>query len=94
MKTLEQIKAELKPQYDCVLTYQVNDQIFEYTEAEKKDLYDRAVAGIFELQKTEYAEQRQLAYPSTNDQWDILYHEGFDAWKAVIKEVKDRYPKP
>ena len=28
------------------------------------------------------------------DQLDYIYHNGLDAWKVKIKEVKDKYPKP
>lgn len=41
-----------------------------------------------------YAELRASEYPSFADQFDVLFHEGFDAWKAVIQAVKDKYPKP
>jgi len=40
-----------------------------------------------------YQDDRRNAYPSIADQLDTLYHQGFDAWKAQIKEVKDNYPK-
>lgn len=41
-----------------------------------------------------YQHQRATAYPSLQDQFDLLYHGGFDAWKAAIDEVKNKYPKP
>tara|TARA_Y100001938_G_scaffold143145_1_gene215458 strand:- start:2032 stop:2358 length:327 start_codon:yes stop_codon:yes gene_type:complete len=28
------------------------------------------------------------------DQLDYIYHNGLDAWKVKIKEVKDKYTKP
>jgi hypothetical protein len=40
-----------------------------------------------------YADLRREEYPSYAEQFDILFHEGFDAWKAVIQSVKDQYPK-
>jgi hypothetical protein len=40
-----------------------------------------------------YKEQRQQAYPSFADQFDLLYHGGYDAWKAAIDAVKQEYPK-
>jgi hypothetical protein len=43
--------------------------------------------------KEDYFKRRKIEYPSIEDQLDILYHEGYDAWKATIKEIKDRYPK-
>jgi len=41
-----------------------------------------------------YKEQRAKAYPSFADQFDLLYHGGYDAWKAAIDAVKQEYPKP
>lgn len=40
-----------------------------------------------------YAELRAAEYPSFADQFDLLYHGGYDAWKASIQAVKDKYPK-
>ena len=37
---------------------------------------------------------RHIAYGRMGDQFDKIYHEGIDAWKADIKAVKDKYPKP
>ena len=47
-----------------------------------------------ELAKQNYKNQRIVEYPSIEDQLDLMYHSGFDAWKAKIKETKDKYPKP
>ena len=41
-----------------------------------------------------YKNKRMLEYPPIEDQLDLMYHSGFDAWKAKIKETKDKYPKP
>lgn len=40
-----------------------------------------------------YADKRAAEYPSTADQFDLLYHGGYDAWKAAIDAVKTKYPK-
>lgn len=40
-----------------------------------------------------YADKRTAEYPSFADQFDLLFHGGVDAWKAVIQAVKDKYPK-
>jgi hypothetical protein len=40
-----------------------------------------------------YKNQRAQAYPSIADQLDILYHGGYDEWKATIQTVKERFPK-
>jgi hypothetical protein len=44
-------------------------------------------------EKNKYKEQRAAAYPSFADQFDLLYHGGYDAWKAAISTVKETYPK-
>ena len=41
-----------------------------------------------------YQRDRAVAYPSIADQLDKIYHSGIDAWKADIKAVKDKFPKP
>ncbi len=46
-----------------------------------------------EWNKIEYQRLREKEYPSFADQFDILYHGGYDAWKAEIDKVKDKYPK-
>ena len=39
-------------------------------------------------------ENRQNAYPTNVKQLDEIYHNGIDAWKVIIKKVKDDNPKP
>lgn len=46
-----------------------------------------------EIQRLSYKDKRRAEYPSIPDQLDTLYHGGYDAWKATIKAVKDKYPK-
>ena len=41
-----------------------------------------------------YSQLRAIEYPSYADQFDILYHGGYDAWKAEIDKIKNKYPKP
>ena len=43
---------------------------------------------------TKYQRDRKAEYPSWEDQLDKIYHSGIDAWKADIKVIKDKYPKP
>jgi hypothetical protein len=47
-----------------------------------------------EYETKEYQRQRANAYPSFADQFDLLYHGGYDAWKASIDAVKQQFPKP
>ena len=51
-------------------------------------------AARIELSKLDYQWKRADEYPSVVDQLDLIYHSGIDAWKAKIKETKDKYPKP
>lgn len=46
-----------------------------------------------EYSNKEYQRLRQKEYPGFAEQFDLLYHGGYDAWKASIQAVKDRYPK-
>ena len=41
----------------------------------------------------QYQRDRAAAYPSFADQFDLLYHGGYDAWKATILAVKEEFPK-
>ena len=40
-----------------------------------------------------YADLRRPEYPPIEDQLDKIYHSGVNAWKAQIKQIKDRHPK-
>jgi hypothetical protein len=56
------------------------------------------LAKVAELQAdydaTRYARDRLYAYPSMEEQMDVLFHQGYDGWKAMIQAVKDKHPKP
>ena len=39
-----------------------------------------------------YRDKRVQAYPSIQDQLDMLYHDP-ESWRVLIGEIKDRYPK-
>ena len=54
--------------------------------------YDEAAVQAY-IDANAYKEQRARAYPSFADQFDLLYHGGYDAWKAAIDAVKTQYPK-
>ena len=55
-------------------------------EAKSKELED-------EYEKQAYSRARALAYDPIPEQLDQIYHD-MDGWKARIKSVKDKYPKP
>lgn len=47
-----------------------------------------------EYEYNQYQRDRAKEYPSIEDQLDALYHQGYDGWKAMIDEIKNKYPKP
>ena len=52
-------------------------------------------AKVKELQAIQdYQSKRKSEYPKIEEQLDKIYHSGVDAWKADIKAIKDKYPKP
>ena len=53
-----------------------------------------ALQAAWDLENDSYKSQRRAEYPSIEDQLDDIYHNGIDAWKATIKTIKDKYPKP
>ena len=57
---------------------EINDKI-----AELKDNYE----------KQSYARSRAESYDPIPEQLDQIYHD-IDGWKARIKAVKDKFPKP
>jgi len=52
---------------------------------------------VVEMQKAEdaiqYQKDRASAFDPIPEQLDQIYHD-IDGWKAKIKAVKDKYPKP
>ena len=54
--------------------------------------YDKAAVQAYVVANA-YKEQRAAEYPSFADQFDTIFHDGIDAWKAQIQAVKDKYPK-
>lgn len=47
-----------------------------------------------EFLATQYQRDRANAYPSFAEQFDLLYHGGYDAWRAAVDAVKQQFPKP
>lgn len=54
--------------------------------------YDKAAAEAYAAANA-YKAKRAAEYPSFADQFDTLYHGGYDAWKTQIQAIKDKYPK-
>lgn len=41
-----------------------------------------------------YVNLRRKAYPPMEEQLDMIFHDGIDAWKEEIARIKATYPKP
>ena len=54
----------------------------------------KALQDAWDLEYDSYKSKRRAEYPAVIDQLDKIYHPGIDAWKADIKTIKDKYPKP
>lgn len=54
--------------------------------------YDEAAVQAH-IDANEYKQQRAAEYPSYADQFDTIFHQGLEAWKAQIQAVKTKYPK-
>ena len=48
----------------------------------------------WDLENDSYKSKRRAEYPDFASQMDDIYHNGIDGWKATIKTIKDKYPKP
>ena len=53
-----------------------------------------ALQAAWDLENDSYKSKRRAEYPAVIDQLDKIYPSGIDAWKADIKTIKDKYPKP
>ena len=53
-----------------------------------------AMQAAWDLENDSYKSKRRAEYPNIEDQLDDIYHNGIDGWKASIKTIKDKYPKP
>lgn len=72
----------------------VNGETVDMTDAEIEEVTARQTFAEAEAAANAYKQKRNFEYPSIEDQLDEIYHNGIDAWKAIIKTTKDKYPKP
>ena len=87
---------EINP--DIKFTYTGEDydtlQILSDHEKPTKEAIESAkVNAQKKIDNTYYKVQRAESYDSIEEQLDQIYHD-MDGWKAKIKAVKDKYPKP
>ena len=65
----------------------------EQTKPTEEEVVQKVAELTYQKEVEVYKEQRAAEYPSYADQFDQIFHDGIDAWKATILEVKRRYPK-
>ena len=53
-----------------------------------------ALIRAWDLENDSYKSKTRAEYPPIEEQLDKIYHSGVNAWKADIKAIKDKYPKP
>ncbi len=68
----------------------INPSVAPITDAEIQAEIARLQA---DYDAKQYQRDRAKEYPSIVDQLDTLYHGGYDAWKASIQAIKDKFPK-
>ena len=97
MYTLEKAIQALRPGASWVQYETEYSGLRWLDETQTKPTEEEVVQKIAELtyqQEVEvYKEQRAAEYPPYADQFDQIFHDGIDAWKTTILEVKRRYPK-
>lgn len=59
----------------------------------EQELLNEAGRLQSEYDAKQYQRDRAKEYPSFAEQFDTLYHGGYDAWKATIDAIKLKYPK-
>ena len=96
MATKEELQTQADQEIEDAkpLNKSVNGVVSEFSD----DDYAQAKIDLgnskWNAQQFGYIEARQNAYPPITDQLDEIYHNGIDAWKVIIKKVKDDNPKP
>ena len=65
----------------------------EQTKPTEEEVVQKVAELTYQQEVEVYKEQRAAEYPSYADQFDQIFHDGIDAWKSTILEVKRRYPK-
>ena len=65
----------------------------EQTKPTEEEVVQKVAELTYQREVEAYKEQRAAEYPSYADQFDQIFHDGIDAWKATILDVKRKYPK-
>jgi hypothetical protein len=94
-KALEHKYKDFKCEYVVGETY---DSLIwmcnEHSKPTEEDLELSWLEYLDYKERNKYKDLRAAEYPSIVDQLDLIYHGGIEEWKAQIKAIKDKYPKP
>jgi len=63
------------------------------TKPTEEEVVQKVAELKYQEEVKEYQRQRAVEYPPYADQFDQIFHEGIDTWKATILDVKRKYPK-
>jgi len=87
--------AAIKPDAYCTSKFVDGVEVVTYEDGVTPIDESLVDAKVKELQAIQdYQSKRKSEYPKIEEQLDKIYHSGIDAWKADIKAIKDKYPKP
>ena len=87
--------AAIKPDAYCTSKFVDGVEVVTYEDGVvpiDEALVDAKVRELQSIQ--DYQSKRRAEYPKIEEQLDQIYHQGLEAWKADIKAIKDKYPKP
>ena len=77
--------------------FAINEGVLIWDDEREQPTDEEIQAKLSELQAeyeaNQYQRDRAVAYDPIPEQLDQIYHD-MDGWKAKIKAVKDKYPKP
>lgn len=94
---IEKAILSLKPNSQWILKGDTYSGLEWLDTNQTKPTEAEVTAEIIRLQSiaeaNEYKELRAAEYPSYADQFDTIFHQGLEAWKAQIQAVKTKYPK-
>ena len=75
----------------------INGELVTLSEEEEKKRLEELKKAQEEYGKVKYIQKRNFAYPSTQEQLDMIYWDrknGTKKWEESIDKVKTDHPKP
>ena len=93
MRITREAIDELYPNTAYVIKNDSVLEILDDTVVSYEDIVQKVAELDYQEEVKEYQRQRAAEYPPHADQFDKIFHQGIDAWKADIQAIKDKYPK-